>query len=352
MEAAAQVAGMAVGVALAVKFHSATALVLANVVAALALLLAAAFATRTELNLKFSKAAAGRLLSFSTQVSAQNLIYYSIYTAPAWFVSRLFGSATLGFYSRANVIVCLPANHLSVGLTKSLYPLYARIRGETSEIRAVVEYVLAGTSRFLWPFFAAAAGAAPLIVRVLLGPSWAPTANLLPPLALFAAVNVSFVVAGNPLEALGHLRSVWRLQATWVIATVLVIAFGWAIHMSVVRILFSLAAAQVVVHALQLRLAAARGLIVLPGILRAYAFSVCIAGVFFLIPVGVLQFLSDVDSRLQLLLIGTMLAILTGFVFRFARGFPMTRPVVVADHTPGQRLRVDEAVPPVLAGDV
>src|SRR6266700_4802047 len=117
---------MVIGLAIAFVLRSAMALVLSQVAAALILLVGAFWLAGRPDSLRPTRSRAKELLSFAGQVSGQNLAYHMIYTAPTLALSRMFGTAALGFYSRANLVVGLPANHLAVGITKTLYPLYRR----------------------------------------------------------------------------------------------------------------------------------------------------------------------------------------------------------------------------------
>ena len=65
---------------------------------------------------------------------------------------------------------------------------------------------------FTWPFFALVAGAAPVIVKVLLGPGWSGTAPLLALFALLACADLPCGLLTNAGEAFGWMRMIWRRQ--------------------------------------------------------------------------------------------------------------------------------------------
>jgi lipopolysaccharide exporter len=308
LEAASQVVGMVIGLAIAFVLRSAMALVLSQVAAALILLVGAFWLAGRPDSLRPRRSRAKELLSFAGQVSGQNLVYYMIYTAPTWAISRMFGTAALGFYSRANLVVGLPANHLAVGITKTLYPLYRR-RDDVASTRELIEFTLRSVTSVVWPLFAAAAGAAPVIVSLLLGPKWHGAVSLVPPMALFFAVNVAFVVVGNPIEVLGHLGLAWRLQTIWACLAVAVIAFAWKTRLSLSGLLYALAAVELCVHIVQMHVAGRRSFIRPAVVGRAYARTALASLLFLAVPILVGSLLANryaLQAVVDVLLLGAL----------------------------------------------
>ena len=129
-ETGSQVLGVTAGVLLAIEMHSAMALVIGQAVAAAVLVATTSWLSRHDLQFNFAMVEAKELSSFAGQVTALNLGFYALYTAPGWAIARMFGAESLGLYSRANLIVGLPVNYLVTGLTKVVYPLYGRIGSE------------------------------------------------------------------------------------------------------------------------------------------------------------------------------------------------------------------------------
>ncbi len=181
-ETGTQVLGAAVGVGLAIRLHSAFTLAAGQTTAAAVLLAISASLAFRDLELRFSRREARELLGFAGQVRAINFGSYLMNTAPSWYTARIFGTRTLGVYSRASVIVALPLTYLASGLTKVLYPLYGLVRGDQARTRAMLDEGITMATGFAWPVFALIAGAAPVIVKVLLGPGWEGTASLPGPL--------------------------------------------------------------------------------------------------------------------------------------------------------------------------
>ncbi len=284
MEASAQVLGMAIGVGAAFETRSVAALVLGQVAASAVLSVGSIVLARRDVALAFSRHEARQLLRFSGQVSAQNIVYFAMYTAPSWVVSRVAGQVGLGYYSRANMIVTLPLSHLTVGLTKALYPLYGRLRNDRERTREVIESTLFTSVMFSWPAFAAAAGAAPLLVRVLLGPQWTEAGRLLPAFAAFAAVNIAFVIVGNPLEARAHFRQAWAIQGAWVTMLAGVLGVCLARGVSPLNLLLLVAAVEAVAHGAQVFVASRLGYVRLARVVRTYCFAAGVGGLFFVVP--------------------------------------------------------------------
>jgi O-antigen/teichoic acid export membrane protein len=251
-ETGSQVLGVTAGVLLAIHMHSAMALAVGQALAAASLLTAAVLLTRRELAFGFSISEARKLFSFAGQVSLLNAGFFSLYTAPSWVIARLFGAHTLGLYSRANVIVGLPSNYLTTGLTKVMYPLYGRVGKNAKQMKDLLSEAVVVATGFVWPFLAIVAGASPIVVRLLLGSNWGGTAMLLRLCVLIACANVPWVLLTTAAEALGWMRLVWVRQASYLAVLIAGVAFVRLEAHGVDELLMGVAAAQWAAYALTL----------------------------------------------------------------------------------------------------
>ena len=225
VETGALVIGLATGVALAAWLHSAVALALGQATGGAVQLLAAGVLARGDLALGVDRADARELLRFSSQVSGLNLFHYFNYAAPSWFAARTFGAAALGVYSRASLIVGLPSEYALTSIYKVIYPVYGRVRDDLARTRVLIDEALTLTTGLLWPMLALIAGAAPVIVAVLLGGGWGDAPQLVALFALMASAWVPCGVLTNAAEAQGWMRIIaWRLTLLFggVIATLVV----------------------------------------------------------------------------------------------------------------------------------
>jgi lipopolysaccharide exporter len=274
--------GFGIGAALALQLRSAEALVFAQVANAAALAALSVLATRTQLSVSYSPIHARSLFSFSAQVSLQNLGHYLNNTLPSFAISRSLGQASLGFFSRASLLVGLPQTFLVAGVTKTLYPIYPRFRDNDEECRRMMVDVASVTTTLVWPLFAILAGLAPLVVEVLLGAQWAPVADIVAPLCIYGAMNFAYTIFASFAESLGYLRQIWLVQACWTF--VLVCALGVAVRENVdVRAIVLVAAAiQIAVHAAQIMLLARVHSVDAVGTLRVEVWSALLGAAWYM----------------------------------------------------------------------
>lgn len=250
LETGSQVIGITAGILLALQMHSAMALAIGQAIAAGILIVGAVALTRGELALGFDGEEVRKLSSFAGRVTATNLAFFSLYTAPSLLVARMFGAQTLGLYSRANVIVTLPLNYLTTGLMKVMYPLYGRIGTEIARTRALLTEALSVATGIVWPLFALLAGASPIVVRLLLGHRWAGAAVLVELCVLIACGNLPWALLTNASEAFGWMRLVWARQAIYLGVLVAGVALVHFAGVGVVELLIAVAAAQWIAYGL------------------------------------------------------------------------------------------------------
>ncbi len=213
-------------------------------------------ATRSQLGVSYSRVQARSLFSFSAQVSLQNLGHYVNNILPSFAVSRFLGQASLGFFSRASMLVGLPQTFLAQGVQKTLYPIYPRFRDNKEECRRMMIDVASVTTTMVWPLFAALAGLAPLVVEFLLGARWAPAASIVGPLCLYATANFAYAIFASFAESFGHLRQIWLVQACWTVALVCSLGIAVRADADMRAIVLVAAGVQIAVHVLQITLLA------------------------------------------------------------------------------------------------
>ncbi len=269
VETSAVVIGFGVGAILAVRLRSADALVLGQITTGGALLALAVAATRRELSLMPSWERLRAFFSFSAQVSVQNLNHYVNNTLPSFAVSRFLGQTSLGYFSRALVLVSLPRSFLADGVYKTLYPIYPRFRKDSGQCRRMMNDVANVTMTMVWPLFAALAGLAPLVVDLLLGATWEPVATITLPLCVLAAVNFAYTNFAWFAESFGYLRQMWIVQIVWTAVLIggLVVAVQGDAGMRTIALVAC--GTQIVAHLLQVVLLARTRFIDGVGVLKA-----------------------------------------------------------------------------------
>ena len=273
--------GFAIGAVLAWQSRSAEALVAGQVASAGALLVLSAAAARSQLALTYSGKHIRSLFSFSAQVSLQNLGHYLNNTLPSFVVSRSLGQASLGFFSRGSLLVVLPLAFLAQGVQKTLYPIFPSFRGREQDCRRMMLDVASVTSTFVWPLFAALAGFAPLVVKLLLGAEWAVVSTLIGPLCLYAMANFSYAIFTSFAESFGALRQIWLVQVGWTVALAGSLALAVAWNADMTTIAFVAAIVQIGVHIVQVVVVGRLQLVDTVGTFRAEASAALVALVWY-----------------------------------------------------------------------
>jgi lipopolysaccharide exporter len=244
LETTAIVAGMGLGVALAVRFHSAAALAAGQAGGAILLFIATALSTGHDLRPSFDRGEVRGITAFASQVSVLGLVSFLTLTLPSWFVARAFGATTLGFYSRARQMAELPADYAGTGIYRVIYPLYGRVRDSAVRTRTLLSEAVTLTTGIVWPVFALIAGASPLLIAVVLGPRWHSAASLLSLFCLAVSAAVPTGLLTNCAEALGWMRVIAVRQAVLLTCTVAILGAALLAGATVEGMLAGLAAAQ------------------------------------------------------------------------------------------------------------
>lgn len=319
IETSTALLGFTIGSALALNLRSPEALVAGQVATAAGLLALSVLTTRGQLALSYSRRHARELFSFSAQVSVQNLGHYLTNTLPSLAVSRSLGQASLGFYSRASLLVGLPLTFLAQGVTKTLYPIYPRFRTATrEECRRMMVDVTSVTTTLVWPLFAALAGFGPLVVDLLLGPEWTPVISLIGPLCLYAGVNFAYAVVASYAEAFGYLGRIWVVQACWTAALLGALGVAVAADAGMRTIVLAAVGVHLAIHVFQLVLVSRAGTLELGGTLRVEAWALVVAAVWYIATMAVTDASASAGLAVKLgssAAVAGLLAVATWLVF-------------------------------------
>lgn len=145
-------------------------------------------------------------VEFSFRVVIQNSAFFGLRQVPLWSLGATTDPATLGAYSRGNMLSSLPASAL-VGLVNGTAPHWRKVETNESRIRAVSEaFMLQASVAFV--SFATLAALAEQLVNVLLGPGWEVAAEFAKWLAIGYAMQVPTTQLANYLVVTGAVRRI------------------------------------------------------------------------------------------------------------------------------------------------
>lgn len=303
-ETTSLVFGLAVGVALAAMHHSAAALAIGQAAGSLLLASSATLATWRVLRPRLHPRELGHLSTFGAQIGALGLVAYVANTAPSWFAATLFGPALLGVYSRAYLIVALPGTYISASILKVVYPMYGHVRDNQAQLRVLITEAITLTTGTVWPLFALVAGAAPVLVEVLLGDRWTDAAPYVTLVAVGICAYIPTELLTNAAEALGWIHVATVRRFIYLTAVSFWLLAGFVIDASLGSVLGGIAATQWLLYALTLWTFSQRGLIVRRHLFRTHVIHVTAAAAACFAAAGVTLAVSATPLALQALFVG------------------------------------------------
>lgn len=222
-------------------------------------------------------------LRFGFGVSGLGIIEFIDRQATQIFIGRIYGMATLGIYNRSSTLIQLPLEQMGTSLTRVLFPLFNRARGNSDQLRSIAVTPLRVLAILVFPVALGGGAVADTLTEVMLGAGWNDAGPLLSALCVGAAAGVlgNFLATMNESMSLIRQKTVVQILITSILLLLLV-SFGGkgvilaAVCFSFTRILFLfaqiwLAAPQVSLSRLTLSAA------MLPG----FALGVAVAGLLF-----------------------------------------------------------------------
>lgn len=166
---------------------------------------------------------ARRIYGFGGLVSVNGLLEYLGASADTFAVGRFLGAAPLGQYSRANLVIGLPMNHLATGATRVLLPGLVRLQGDDARTRRVFLRGLALFAGLLFPVAGVLGVLSQPLVRVFLGDQWGQAARVLPIVGFATATGFVAHFPAVLFEAHGWMRRKILIQCQYLVTVVVLV---------------------------------------------------------------------------------------------------------------------------------
>lgn len=208
-----QVAGFAVAVLLAYRWHSYWALIAQQVVVAVAGLVLSALLARWWPSLPRRGVPLRSQLRFGSNLFVTNLMSYGVNNSQIVMVGAAWGAEVVGYFSRAYQLMVLPFTQLVTPLTRVALPVLSRVSDDPVRYARIVGRAqllgLYGTA----PFFLFCCGASAPLLHVALGPRWASAIPVFAVLSAGAAFRAMSQLAFWLFLSSGSTREQRRLNA-------------------------------------------------------------------------------------------------------------------------------------------
>lgn len=157
------------------------------------------------------------LFGFSKWLLLSNLLGFLAHRGFDLIIGSRAGAPALGTYSLAYELSNLPTTELVTPVMRAVYPGYAKLASQRSELAGGFRSVLSVLAVFAVPAGAGIACLAEPIVYVLLGEKWAAVAPLMVALAFFGMLRAIQANTGSVYLAIGEPRIVAALTGTYVL---------------------------------------------------------------------------------------------------------------------------------------
>ncbi len=157
------------------------------------------------------------LYSFGGRVSIIGFLEFLGSNLDVLAIGRYTGQSALGHYNRAFLLVNLPFERFMTAVSTVLFPAVSRIQDDRERVRRAYMSTVSFAAALLLPTAVGIAVASDELVAVVLGPQWDRTADVLPVLAMAAAVGFLTHFAAVVAEAMAALNRKLLIQACYLV---------------------------------------------------------------------------------------------------------------------------------------
>jgi PST family polysaccharide transporter len=160
------------------------------------------------------------LLGFGANVTVSSFLWSLARGTDSLLIGRMFGSAALGFYSRAQALLVRPIDQFIAPLDAVFVPTLARLQGDPERYRRTLFRVFELVAVLGFAGSALLFSLAEPITRVVLGPDWDGAAGIFAGLSLVALFMPVAAVSGWLLTSQGRGQDFLLISSTCAISTI------------------------------------------------------------------------------------------------------------------------------------
>lgn len=202
--AAGQIGGLVATLAAALALQNVWAIVVGQIVAAGARVLASYALAEQRPKLRMAREIALELLRYGRWVGASSVLLFLLVQGDNLFIGKLIGATALAHYAWAYQLANLPALFITQILASVMFPAYAAVRDDPARLGDLLARSMRLTLVLALPSAALIAVLAESFTRAMLGDRWLPIVPITHALATFGAMRALGASAGPLFLAIGR----------------------------------------------------------------------------------------------------------------------------------------------------
>lgn len=185
--------------------------------AALSLVL---FLHAAPVRLGFDREIARRLLAFGLPLAGSSIVVFAVTFVDQIVVGAVLGPVALGLYVLAFNLSSWPVNVFSQPVRQVAPATFARLQHDPPAMRRAFVLSAGLLTAIVVPVCLVLSGAAVPLIDVVYGSDWAPAADVLVWLGVFAAFRILFELAYDYFVVVGSTGVILGVQVVWLVALV------------------------------------------------------------------------------------------------------------------------------------
>lgn len=220
-----------VGVMMALNGYGVWSLVAASVAQGLLVGLLAYLVTRHSVLPLLSWRHYEPLWNYGSRISLISFLEFIGSALDTLIIGRVLGTALLGVYNRAWMLVSLPMYMLTTSVSKVIFPAFSQVQADQARMRKVYLSSVTLVASLILPTAAGMMMAAPELVYSLLGPKWGDSIPLLRVMGFTSGLMLITMFGGIVSDARARLRekTIIILQYLLVLPGLFWLLHGWGL---------------------------------------------------------------------------------------------------------------------------
>ena len=177
------------------------------------------------------------IIAFGIKIMLTRLMFSTYMKADIFFLGKLAGQRSTGFYSMATQLATIPLDKIGTIFNEVAFPAISRAKGDSKQVRALFLNMHKYLLTISMPLLVGMALVAPDFVSFVLGNKWEPIAVPLQAFSLINLVRLSGMIMIPTLQGMGKPNKVLR-YSVW--CTILLsAAFSWGAYWGIMGVVIA-----------------------------------------------------------------------------------------------------------------
>lgn len=186
-------------------------------------------ATRWQPNFKFSFTSLSTLLKYGIPATGNQILNYLVRNSDDLFIGRVIGSASLGLYNRAYMLMLLPMANITSVISTVLFPSWSKLQDDVPQIKRVLIKILGTIAFITFPIMTLLSFLSKPTILFIFGEQWIKMSTVLSILCMIGMLQSVGALVGLIYKVFDKNKLLFKIN--FIISTIMILVIIGSVYL-------------------------------------------------------------------------------------------------------------------------